>query len=224
MFATLATADFWLMMGRGLLETFYMVVVSTLLAYLIGLPLGVALIVTDKNGLHPMRGVSAVLGWIVNIGRSIPFVILMLVITPLTRLIVGRAYGTTATIVPLVVAAAPFVARMVEQSLGEIDRGVVEAARTMGATTFEIVWKVLLPESVPSLIRGAAVTVITLVGYSAMAGALGGGGLGDIAVRYGMHRYEYDVMLLTLVLIIVIVQVIQVVFDLVAKRVDKRAK
>ena len=164
------------------------------------------------------------LGWIVNIGRSIPFVILMLVITPLTRLIVGRAYGTTATIVPLVVAAAPFVARMVEQSLGEIDRGVVEAARTMGATTFEIVWKVLLPESVPSLIRGAAVTVITLVGYSAMAGALGGGGLGDIAVRYGMHRYEYDVMLLTLVLIIVIVQVIQVVFDLVAKRVDKRAK
>lgn len=208
----------------GVWQTVYMTFLTSLFAYVIGLPLGVALIVTDKNGLHPMRGVSAVLGWIVNIGRSIPFVILMLVITPLTRLIVGRAYGTTATIVPLVVAAAPFVARMVEQSLGEIDRGVVEAARTMGATTFEIVWKVLLPESVPSLIRGAAVTVITLVGYSAMAGALGGGGLGDIAVRYGMHRYEYDVMLLTLVLIIVIVQVIQVVFDLVAKRVDKRAK
>ena len=212
------------MLLEGTGETLAMVFVSALFAYVIGLPLGVALIVTDKNGLHPMRSVSAVLGWIVNIGRSIPFVILMLVITPLTRLIVGRAYGTTATIVPLVVAAAPFVARMVEQSLGEIDRGVVEAARTMGATTFEIVWKVLLPESVPSLIRGAAVTVITLVGYSAMAGALGGGGLGDIAVRYGMHRYEYDVMLLTLVLIIVIVQVIQVVFDLVAKRVDKRAK
>lgn len=208
----------------GVWQTVYMTFLTSLFAYVIGLPLGVALIVTDKNGLHPMRGVSAVLGWIVNIGRSIPFVILMLVITPLTRLIVGRAYGTTATIVPLVVAAAPFVARMVEQSLGEIDRGVVEAARTMGATTFEIVWKVLLPESVPSLIRGAAVTVITLVGYSAMAGALGGGGLGDIAVRYGMHRYEYDVMLLTLVLIIVLVQVIQVVFDLVAKRVDKRAK
>lgn len=208
----------------GVWQTVYMTFLTSLFAYVIGLPLGVALIVTDKNGLHPMRGVSAVLGWIVNIGRSIPFVILMLVISPLTRLIVGRAYGTTATIVPLVVAAAPFVARMVEQSLGEIDRGVVEAARTMGATTFEIIWKVLLPESVPSLIRGAAVTVITLVGYSAMAGALGGGGLGDIAVRYGMHRYEYDVMLLTLVLIIVIVQVIQVVFDLVAKRVDKRAK
>ena len=212
------------MLLEGTGETLAMVFASALFAYVIGLPLGVALIVTDKNGLHPMRGVSAVLGWIVNIGRSIPFVILMLVISPLTRLIVGRAYGTTATIVPLVVAAAPFVARMVEKSLGEIDHGVVEAARTMGATTFEIIWKVLLPESVPSLIRGAAVTVITLVGYSAMAGALGGGGLGDIAVRYGMHRYEYDVMILTLILIIVIVQVIQVVFDLVAKRVDKRAK
>lgn len=133
---------------------------------------GVALIVTDKNGRTPCGASARCWAGFVNIGRSIPFVILMLVITPLTRLIVGRAYGTTATIVPLVVAAAPFVARMVEQSLGEIDRGVVEAARTMGATTFEIVWKVLLPESVPSLIRGAAVTVITLVGYSAMAGAL----------------------------------------------------
>lgn len=221
-------AAFWAEYGNvltdGVWDTLVMVVISTAFAYLIGLPLGVALILTQPHGIRPHRGVYRVLDWIVNIGRSIPFVILMLVITPLTRLIVGRAYGTTATIVPLVVAAAPFVARMVEQSLGEIDRGVVEAARTMGATTFEIVWKVLLPESVPSLIRGAAVTVITLVGYSAMAGALGGGGLGDIAVRYGMHRYEYDVMLLTLVLIIVIVQVIQVVFDLVAKRVDKRAK
>ena len=217
-------AEYGTVLTDGVWDTLFMVVVSTVFAYLIGVPLGVALIVTQPQGIRPHRGVYRVLDWIVNIGRSIPFVILMLVISPLTRLIVGRAYGTTATIVPLVVAAAPFVARMVEQSLGEIDRGVVEAARTMGATTFEIIWKVLLPESVPSLIRGAAVTVITLVGYSAMAGALGGGGLGDIAVRYGMHRYEYDVMLLTLVLIIVIVQVIQVVFDLVAKRVDKRAK
>ena len=171
-----------------------------------------------------MKPLNAVLGWIVNIGRSIPFVILMLAIAPFTRLIVGKAFGTTATIVPLVIAAAPFVARMVEQSLSEIDHGVVEAARTMGASTFQIVWKVLLPESVPSLIRGVAVTVITLVGYSAMAGALGGGGLGDIAVRYGMHRYQYDVMMLTLVLIIVIVQVIQVLFDIVAKRIDKRTR
>ena len=217
-------ADNLSMLMEGAGETLYMTFVSALFAYVLGLPLGVALIVTDKNGLKPMKALNTVLGWIVNIGRSIPFVILMLAIAPFTRLIVGKAFGTTATIVPLVVAAAPFVARMVEQSLSEIDHGVVEAARTMGASTFQIVWKVLLPESVPSLIRGVAVTVITLVGYSAMAGALGGGGLGDIAVRYGMHRYQYDVMMLTLVLIIIIVQVIQVFFDVVAKRIDKRSR
>lgn len=211
-----------LMEGSG--ETLVMTFVSALFAYLIGVPLGVALILTDKDGLRPMRAFNAVLGWIVNVGRSIPFVILMLVIAPLTRLIVGKAFGTKATIVPLVVAAAPFVARMVEQSLKEIDSGVVEAARTMGATNMEIILKVLLPESVPSLIRGAAVTVITLVGYSAMAGALGGGGLGDIAVRYGMHRYQYDVMILTLILIVIIVQVIQVIFELVAKKIDNRTR
>lgn len=211
-----------LLEGSG--ETLYMTFVSALFAYVLGLPLGVTLIVTDKAGLHPMKTLNTVLGWIVNVGRSIPFVILMLVLAPFTRLIVGKAFGTTATIVPLVIAAAPFVARMVEQSLKEIDGGVVEAARTMGATDMQIILKVLLPESVPSLIRGVAVTVITLVGYSAMAGALGGGGLGDIAVRYGMHRYEYDVMILTLVVIIIIVQVIQVIFDLVAKKIDKRAK
>lgn len=219
---------FWAQYGdlliQGSWESLIMVIVSTVLAYVIGIPLGVALIVTQPQGIRPHRVFYGVLGWIVNIGRSIPFIILMLVISPLTRLIVGKAYGTTATVVPLVVAAAPFVARMVEQSLKEIDHGVVEAARTMGATNFEIVWKVLLPESIPSLIRGAAVTVITLVGYSAMAGAVGGGGLGDIAVRYGMHRYEYDVMILTLVLIVVIVQVIQVAFDLIAKKIDKRTK
>ena len=217
-------ADNLSMLMEGAGETLYMTFVSALFAYMLGLPLGVALIITDQNGLKPMKPLNAVLGWIVNIGRSIPFVILMLAIAPFTRLIVGKAFGTTATIVPLVIAAAPFVARMVEQSLSEIDHGVVEAARTMGASTFQIVWKVLLPESVPSLIRGVAVTVITLVGYSAMAGALGGGGLGDIAVRYGMHRYQYDVMMLTLVLIIVIVQVIQVLFDIVAKRIDKRTR
>ena len=217
-------ADNLSMLMEGAGETLYMTFVSALFAYVLGLPLGVALIITDKNGLKPMKALNTVLGWIVNIGRSIPFVILMLAIAPFTRLIVGKAFGTTATIVPLVVAAAPCVARMVEQSLNEIDHGVVEAARTMGASTFQIVWKVLLPESVPSLIRGVAVTVITLVGYSAMAGALGGGGLGDIAVRYGMHRYQYDVMMLTLVLIIIIVQVIQVFFDIVAKRIDKRTR
>lgn len=217
-------ADNVSMLLEGSAETLYMTFVSALFAYILGLPLGVALILTDKNGLKPMPRLNTVLGWIVNIGRSIPFVILMLVLAPFTRLIVGKAFGTTATIVPLVIAAAPFVARMVEQSLKEIDHGVVEAARTMGATDWQIIVKVLLPESIPSLIRGVAVTVITLVGYSAMAGALGGGGLGDIAVRYGMHRYEYDVMILTLIVIIIIVQVIQVLFDLVAKKIDKRTK
>ena len=228
MFSGEAAAEAWQIIVTqfplAIWETVYVTVLSTACAIVLGLPLGVALIVTDKNGLKPMKALNTVLGWIVNIGRSIPFVILMLAIAPFTRLIVGKAFGTTATIVPLVVAAAPFVARMVEQSLSEIDHGVVEAARTMGASTFQIVWKVLLPESVPSLIRGVAVTVITLVGYSAMAGALGGGGLGDIAVRYGMHRYQYDVMMLTLVLIIIIVQVIQVFFDIVAKRIDKRTR
>ena len=212
------------MLLEGSRQTLYMTFVSALFAYIIGLPLGVTLIVTDKAGLRPRKTLNTILGWVVNIGRSIPFVILMLVLAPFTRLVVGKAFGTTATIVPLVVAAAPFVARLVEQSLKEIDAGVVEAARTMGATDMQIILKVLLPESVPSLIRGLAVTVITLVGYSAMAGALGGGGLGDIAVRYGMHRYEYDVMILTLVVIIIIVQVIQVIFDLVAKKIDKRAR
>ena len=216
--------EYGLILGQGTAETLYMVAGALVFSYLLGLPLGVLVTVTGPKGIRPNRVTGGVAQWIVGLGRSIPFVILMIALIPLTRLVVGTSIGPTAAIVPLVIGAAPFVARMVEQSLGEIDRGVVEAARTMGATTFEIVWKVLLPESVPSLIRGAAVTVITLVGYSAMAGALGGGGLGDIAVRYGMHRYEYDVMLLTLVLIIVIVQVIQVVFDLVAKRVDKRAK
>ncbi len=212
------------MLLEGSAETLYMTGVSALFAYILGLPLGVLVTVTDKNGIHPMKTLNGIVGWIVNIGRSIPFVILMLVVAPFTRLIVGKAIGTTATIVPLTIAATPFVARMVQQSLNEIDQGVVEAARTMGATNMQIVRKVLLPESVPSLIRGAAVTVITLVGYSAMAGALGGGGLGDIAVRYGMQRYEYDVMILTLIIIVAIVQIIQVVFDLIAKKIDKRIR
>ena len=212
------------MLFEGSGETLYMTGLSALFAYILGLPLGVLVTVTDKNGIHPMKTLNAIVGWIVNIGRSIPFVILMLVVAPFTRLIVGKAIGTTATIVPLTIAATPFVARMVQQSLNEIDQGVVEAARVMGATNMQIVLKVLLPESVPSLIRGAAVTVITLVGYSAMAGALGGGGLGDIAVRYGMQRYEYDIMILTLIIIVAIVQIIQVIFDLIAKKIDKRIR
>lgn len=210
------------MLMEGTKETLYMTLVSAVFAYLLGVPLGIALTVTNRHGLRPMRAVNSVLGWVINVGRSIPFIILILAVTPFTRLLVGKSYGTTATIVPLVIAAAPFVARLVEQSIAEIDKGVVEAARTMGATDFEIITKVLLPESIPSLVRGCAVTIITLVGYSAMAGAVGGGGLGDIAVRYGFHRYQYDVMMLTVVLIVVIVQVIQVVFDIAVKLIDKR--
>ena len=221
-------AAFWAEYGNvltdGVWDTLVMVVISTAFAYLIGLPLGVALILTQPHGIRPHRGVYRVLDWIVNIGRSVPFIILMVAIMPFTRIVVGTTIGVKGAIVPLVVSAAPFIARMVETSLNEVDAGVVEAAQSMGASTLQIVWKVYLPEAKPSLILGGAISLVTILAYTAIAGTVGAGGLGDIAVRYGMHRYEYDVMLLTLVLIIVIVQVIQVVFDLVAKRVDKRAK
>lgn len=212
----------WDMLLMGLGETLYMTFVSVLFAYAVGLPLGILLVVTDKNGLHPMRTTNAILDWIINVGRSIPFIILMVAIFPFTRLVVGKAIGPTAAIVPLTVAAAPFVARMVETSLQEIDQGVIEAARTMGATHWQIIYKVLLPESVPSLVRGISITTITLIGYSAMAGAVGGRGLGDIAIRYGYHRYEYDMMIITIVLLVIIVQVIQSLFSLTAKLIDKR--
>lgn len=212
------------MLLEGLGETLYMTFVSALFAYVLGLPLGILLIVTDKNGLRPVPALNAILGWVINIGRSIPFIILMVAIIPFTRAIVGKAIGPTAAIVPLVVAAAPFVARMVETSLKEIDPGVVEAARTMGATDWQIIYKVLLPESVPSLVRGGSITTITLIGYSAMAGAVGGRGLGDIAIRYGYHRYQDDMMIITIVMLVIIVQVIQSVFSLIAKLIDKRNK
>ena len=209
-----------LMVGTG--ETLYITFVSALLSYAIGLPLGMVLLATARDGIRPNRAISGTLGWVINVGRSIPFVILILAITPLTRLIVGKGYGPSATIVPLVVAAAPFVARLTEQSFAEIDHSVIEAARTMGSSNMQILFKVILPESVPSLVRGGAVTLITLIGYSAMAGAMGGGGLGDIAVRYGLHRYDYEVMLLTVIILVILVQAIQVFFSLTAKLLDKR--
>lgn len=207
---------------EGLRDTLYMVGVSALFSYLIGLPLGIILVVTDAGGIAPRRKVNALLGGIANVGRSIPFIILMLFLIPLTRAMVGSTIGPTAAIVSLVAAAAPFVARMVESSLAEIDSGVVEAAQTMGASNWQIVRKVLIPEAIPSLIRGMAITTITLVGYSAMAGAVGGGGLGDIAIRYGMHRYRSDVMLVTIVLLVLLVEVLQGIFNLSAKKIDKR--
>lgn len=206
----------------GTLETLYMVFTSTVFAYILGLPMGVIMVMTAPNGIRPNKAVNDTLGTIINVGRSIPFIILMVAIIPFTRLIVGRAIGSTAAIVPLVIAAAPFVARMVESSLDEINPGVIEAAQTMGATDWQIVRKVLLPESIPSLIRGFSITTITLVGYSAMAGAVGGGGLGAIAINYGYYRFQTDVLYVTVVLMILLVQIIQMIFNFVAKRIDKR--
>lgn len=208
---------------QGTWDTIVMTLVSTVFAYIIGIPLGVAVVLTDpKKGLLPHRAINAVLGWIINIGRSIPFIILLVAIIPFTRLVVGTSLGVPGAIVPLVVSAAPFVGRMVEQSLAEVDASLVEAAQSFGATVWQIVIKVYLMESLPSLIRGFSITLITLLGYSAMAGTVGAGGLGDIAIRYGYQRYMVDMMIATIVILIVVVQVIQSVCDFAARKVDKK--
>ena len=207
---------------QGTLDTLYMTLVSTAIAYLIGIPLGVILVITRREGICPAPKTNAVLGTIVNIMRSVPFLILIIVLIPFTRLVAGTSIGATATIVPLIVGAAPFIARMVESSLLEVDAGVVEAAQARGASPWQIVTKVLLKESVPSLVTGAAIALTTILGYSAMAGAVGGGGLGDLAIKYGYHRYQTDVLLLTLVILVLLVQVIQALGNAVAKRIDHR--
>ncbi len=208
---------------QGTWDTIVMTLVSTVFAYIIGIPLGVAVVLTDpKKGLLPHRAINAVLGWIINIGRSIPFIILLVAIIPFTRLVVGTSLGVPGAIVPLVVSAAPFVGRMVEQSLAEVDASLIEAAQSFGATVWQIVIKVYLMESLPSLIRGFSITLITLLGYSAMAGTVGAGGLGDIAIRYGYQRYMVDMMIATIVILIVAVQVIQSVCDFAARKVDKK--
>mgnify|MGYP000971707261 CR=1 FL=1 len=210
------------MMAVGVGETLYMVLTSALFAYAIGLPLGILLVVFAPAGVRPHRTAYKILDVTVNLARSIPFIILLIAILPFTRAVVGTTIGPTATIVPLAISAAPFVARLVESSLKEVDGGVVEAAQSMGATTFQIVRKVLLPEAKPSLLVGGAIATTTILGYSAMAGFSGGGGLGDIAIRFGFYRYEYDVMLVTLVLIVAVVQVLQEVFMRAARKSDKR--
>ena len=207
---------------QGTLDTLYMTLVSTAIAYLIGIPLGVILVITRRDGICPAPKTNAVLGTIVNIMRSVPFLILIIVLIPFTRLVAGTSIGATATIVPLIVGAAPFIARMVESSLLEVDAGVVEAAQAMGASPWQIVTKVLLKESVPSLVTGAAIALTTILGYSAMAGAVGGGGLGDLAIKYGYHRYQTDVLLLTLIIWVLLVLVIQALGNAVAKRIDHR--
>ena len=210
------------MMLEGIRDTVYMTVVSTLFGYILGLPLGIALTLTDKNGLRQNRTIYRTLDMIINITRSVPFLILLIVVMPLTKLLVGKSYGSTATIVPLTLAAAPLIGRMVESSLKEVNRGVIEAAVSMGAKTKTIVFKVLIGEARTSLLVGVTIVLGTVLGYSAMAGVVGGGGLGDIAIRYGYYRYDTPVMLVTLVFIVAMVQLMQVVGTLLTKRMDHR--
>ncbi len=212
------------LMLQGLGETMYMVLVSTSIAYVIGLPLGIVLCVTDKEGIRPNRALNAVLGFIVNMLRSVPFLILLVAIMPFTRKVVGTTIGSTATIVPLIVGSAPFIARMVESSVKEVDSGVIEAVQSMGTPDFKIITKVLIPEAKPSLIMGAAIAITTILGYSALAGFTGGGGLGAIAVNYGYYRYKTDVMLVTVLLLVVIVQIFQEVGMYITRETDKRIK
>lgn len=210
------------MLAKETGTTLYMTLTSTLLAYVIGLPLGILLVITAKDGLRPNEAVYKILDVIVNVTRSIPFLILLMLLIPFTRFVVGKSYGATATIVPLTIAAAPFIARLVESSLLEVDRGVIEAAQSMGAGTGTIVWKVLLAEARTSLIVGATIALGTILGYSAMAGAVGGGGLGDVAIRYGYYRYQADIMIVTVILLVILVQILQWIGTRLSKKMDKR--
>ncbi len=203
-------------------ETLYMVFASALISVIIGLPLGIGLYIVGSKGLKPIKPVYIILDWIVNIFRSLPFVILMMLVFPVTRLLVGKIIGTTAAIVPLTISAAPFVARLIEGNLNEIDLGIVEAAKSMGSTKYQIIKNVLLPESLPSIINSITITIINLVSYSAMAGLLGGGGLGDIANRYGYQQRRFDILFVSVICIIILVQLIQVIGTSIAKKINKR--
>lgn len=207
---------------QGTLDTLVMVFASTAIAYLFGTALGVVLHLTARDGLRPVPALNAALGWVVNIGRSLPFIILLIALMPATSALVGTSTGVRGVIPPLVVATAPFVARMVEQSLAEVSRDAVEAAEAWGASVPRIVYSALLPEALPSIVRGVAVTLIAVLGYTAIAGAVGAGGLGDIAIRYGYYRYENEVMIATVVLLVILVQVIQTVCGAIARKVDHR--
>ncbi len=209
---------------KGLGESLYMTIVSTALAYVIGIPMGVVLCITDTNGICPNRGINKVLGVAVNILRSVPFLILLVVLLPVTRFIAGTTIGATATIVPLVIGSAPFVARMVESSLKEVNPGVIQAAESMGSSNWQIIYKVLLPEAKPSLLIGSAIAITTILGYSAMAGFTGGGGLGTIAVNYGYYKYDSVTMLITVAVLVLVVQVFQEVGMAIAKRSDRRIR
>lgn len=206
---------------KALVETLYMTIVSTAAAYALGLPLGVLLIVTDKDGIYPIPALCRVLGAVINILRSAPFVILLLAVIPITRFIVGTSVGSSATIVPLVIAAAPFVARLVESSLREVNKGVIEAALSMGASIWQTIL-VILKEALPSLISGAAIAITTILGYSTMAGFVGGGGLGSVAINYGYYRGDTGIMLIMVAVLVIVVESFQAVGNLAAKRLDRR--
>lgn len=204
--------------------TLYMTLASTIAAYVLGLPMGIALVITAEDGLRPNKLIYKLIDIIVNVVRSVPFLILLILVIPLTRAIVGKAYGPTATIVPLVLAAAPFIARMVESSLLEVDKGVIEAAQSMGASLWTIIVKVMLGEARTSLVVGATIVLGTVLGYSAMAGIVGGGGLGDIAIQYGYYRYQADIMWVTVVLLVLLVQIMQYAGTKLSKKLDKRIR
>ena len=214
--------EYGLLFLNGTIDTLIMTVVSCFFAYVIGLPLGILFHVTTTSGLCPNRVVNTILSWIINIGRSIPFVILLVAIIPLTRFLVGTSLGVAGAIVPLTLSAAPFVARIVEQSLAECDPGLIEAAQSFGSSNLQIVMKVIIPETLPSLIRGVAITFVNLFGYTAMAGTVGAGGLGDIAIRYGYQRWMADVMIFAVVLCVVLVIVFQTFGDWLARKIDHR--
>lgn len=211
-------------MGKGIYESLYMILWSTAIAYVIGIPLGVILIVTDRDGIRPCKPVHDVLGFLINIFRSVPFIILLFLMIPVTEALVNTVVGSIAIIPPLVASAAPYIARMIESSLKEVDGGVIEAAKSMGASTWQIIYKVLLPEARPSLLIGAAIVMTTILGYTAMAGMVGGGGLGAIAANYGYYRYEFGVMIVATLLLVVITQIIQELWMRLANASDKRRR
>lgn len=212
------------MIIEGIRDTLYMTLVSTLVGYIVGLPLGIVLNVTKVDGLKPNKIIYGILDFICNIIRSVPFLILLILLIPFTRFVVGKSYGSTATIVPLVICAAPYIARVVESSLNEVDAGVIEAAKSMGASNLQIIFKVLLVEAKTSLLTGATITTGILLGYSAMSGTVGGGGLGDIAVRYGYYRWQTDIMIVTVILLVVIFQIIQNAGSFIARTLDHRKR
>lgn len=208
----------------SLWETIYMVFYSTLFSVIIGLPLGVITVITEKGNIAENIMVNNVLSYIINIFRSIPFIILIIILFPIARFFVGTSIGSTAAIVPLSIAASPFVARVIESSIKEVDSGIIEAAIAQGANTFQIITKVMLREALPSLVLGMALTIINIIGYSAMAGAIGGGGLGDLAIRYGYQRYQTDILIATVIVLIIFVEIVQRFGNLLAKKLDKRIR